>query len=69
MQEELGMEGYKLWECVDDDADLHGDEEKHAIAALAMEVAGVSARDPNRHRSVNKAARSFAMGREMSHQM
>jgi SP family facilitated glucose transporter-like MFS transporter 3 len=51
MQEELGMEGYELWERVDDDADMHGDEEEHAIAALAMEVAGVSARDPNRHRS------------------
>ena len=49
MQEELGMDGYELWERVDDDADIQGEEEEHAIAALAMEVAGVGSRDPNSH--------------------
>jgi hypothetical protein len=55
------MEGYELWDRVDDDADMHGDEDEQAIAALAMEVAGVSGRDSHRQRSVLEAARSFAM--------
>jgi hypothetical protein len=69
MNEELGMEGYELWERADDDVDMNGDgeEDEQAIAALAMEVAGVSGRDSQRQRSVIEAARSFAMATRESH--
>jgi hypothetical protein len=67
MNEELGMEGYELWERVDDEAEIHGDEEEQAIAALAMEVAGVSGGDSQRHQSVIEAARSFAMATREAH--
>lgn len=67
LSEELGMEGYELWDRADDDADMQDDEDEQAIAALAMEVAGVSGRDAHRQRSVLEAARSFAMAtREIS---
>jgi hypothetical protein len=51
------MEGYELY----DDAETHEDEDDNILASLAMEVAGVGRRDPNRQRSVIEAARSFAM--------
>ena len=65
MNDEIGIEGdAEIWERVVDDVDMGGDDDEHAIAALAMEVAGVSGgaggRDFNRQRFM-EAARSFAM--------
>jgi hypothetical protein len=70
MNDEMGIEGDELWERVVDDVDMQGDEDENAIAALAMEVAGVSgavgARDFNRQRFM-EAARSFAMAARETH--
>jgi hypothetical protein len=63
MNEELGMDGYEFWERVDDDVDMNADDDETAIAALAMEVAGVSGRGDRAvgTRSIVAAGRSFAM--------
>jgi hypothetical protein len=63
MNDEIGMERDDLWDRVIDDVDMAGeeDDEEQAIAALAMEVAGVSGgRESNRQRFM-EAARSFAV--------
>ena len=65
--EGLGMEGYELWDRSDADAEMLGGDDEYAIAALAMEVAGVSGRDPLRQQSVLEAARSFAMATRTTH--
>ena len=67
MNDEIGMEGEDLWERVVDDFDMGGDEDEQAIAALAMEVAGVTGgRETNRQRFM-EAARSFAMATREVH--
>jgi hypothetical protein len=51
-----------LWERVVEDVEMGGgDDDQEAIAALAMEVAGVSSRDATNRQRFMEAARSFAM--------
>jgi hypothetical protein len=73
INEELtGLDGYEFWSRAlegDIDMDSSVDEDEHAIAALAMEVAGVSARNGGTDRgtstggprSIMDATRSFAL--------
>lgn len=67
MQEELGLDGYELWERMEEDAEIHDEDGEHAIASLALQVAGVARggrggeSSNTRRRSVIDAARSFAM--------
>lgn len=61
MQEELGLEGYELWERMEEDPDMDEDDGDHVMASLAMEVANAAQGGGTRRRSVMDAARSFAM--------
>jgi hypothetical protein len=69
VNEELGLDGYEFWSrAMDGDVDMDAaEEDEHAIAALAMEVAGVgggrgsSRSDRTGSRSLADAARSFAL--------
>ncbi|KAL3925345.1 MAG: hypothetical protein SGILL_000473 [Bacillariaceae sp.] len=67
--DELGLDGYEFWSrAMDGDVDMEAaEDDEHAIAALAMEVAGVggprgsSRGDRAGSRSLVDAARSFAL--------